>query len=92
MYYNFKRGFHRVFVVFAILWVLLCAVYPIWERDQHVKFSGAQHAQMRLNCDSCPEYATGTACTKITWDCQKGVDELEERMFRENPWEYCSSN
>lgn len=85
MPYNLKRGFHRVFAVITVLWVLLCAVYPMWAREQFFNSFEAQHAQMRINCEGCPEYLSGSACVKSESDCKTRIDELDRRMFQENP-------
>ena len=46
---------------------------------------GKQYAQMHVNCNDCPEYLAGAACMKGSSDCHKGIDKLEDSMFRENP-------
>ena len=83
MSYNLKRGFHRVFAILTIVWVILCILWPIHEREQFFTNFGSQHAQMRANCEYCAEYQSN--CNKIIADCKKGVDELDHRMFTENP-------
>jgi hypothetical protein len=83
--YDFKRGFHRIFAVLTILWIFVCILYPIWERDQLFKNFGAQYSRMRADCDVCPEYLSASACERLVSDCQKRWDKAEDDMLQENP-------
>ena len=73
---NPKRGFHRVFIVLAVLWAVFCLiVYPMQQRV-------AAEESYDKGLQNCYQYDLGKG--EVFTDCLKSAEKLEQLSLE--PW------